>query len=185
MTPKGWVLWRWPHLLNISEDIRFLQNQSAYLILPLVFCFGLRRNCIPSKVDESAHPACSRDNYCVLDIIRSLVFHLKHSVSETRFCLHLQEEPTQLDPIYRASPYLRTPAPTQTGYVLHWCWCLEIIVLGSCPVLIRAGISTILRVVSWLFAILPKNWGVIAPNHDVSVHRSRIQRRMVRSSVNI
>jgi hypothetical protein len=35
----------------------------------------------------------------------------KHNVSETRFCLHLQVKPTQLGPIDRASPYLRTPVP--------------------------------------------------------------------------
>jgi hypothetical protein len=38
-------------------------------------------------------------------------FYLKHNVSETRFCLRLQVEPTQLGPIDRASPYLRTPVP--------------------------------------------------------------------------
>jgi hypothetical protein len=36
-----------------------------------------------------------------------------HNVSETGFCLHLQVKPTQLGPIDRASPSLRTPAPTQ------------------------------------------------------------------------
>jgi hypothetical protein len=35
----------------------------------------------------------------------------KHSVLETVFCLRLQVEPTQLGPVNRASPYLRTPAP--------------------------------------------------------------------------
>jgi hypothetical protein len=39
--------------------------------------------------------------------------YLKHNVSENGFCLRLQVEPTQLGPIARASPYLRTPAPTQ------------------------------------------------------------------------
>jgi hypothetical protein len=32
-------------------------------------------------------------------------------VSETGFGLRLQVEPTQLGPIDRASPYLRTPVP--------------------------------------------------------------------------
>jgi hypothetical protein len=32
----------------------------------------------------------------------------KHSVSETRFCLHLQVKPTQLSQTDRANPYLRT-----------------------------------------------------------------------------
>jgi hypothetical protein len=33
----------------------------------------------------------------------------KHNVSETAFCLRLQAKPTQLDPIDREIPYLRTP----------------------------------------------------------------------------
>jgi hypothetical protein len=40
-----------------------------------------------------------------------------HNVSETGFSLRLQVKPTQLDPLERASPYLRTPAPT-TSYRL-------------------------------------------------------------------
>jgi hypothetical protein len=39
--------------------------------------------------------------------------YLKRNFSETAFCLRLQVEPTQLSPVDRASPYLRTPAPTQ------------------------------------------------------------------------
>jgi hypothetical protein len=35
------------------------------------------------------------------------------NVSETGFCLRLQVEPTQLVPFDKASPYLRTPAPTK------------------------------------------------------------------------
>jgi hypothetical protein len=42
------------------------------------------------------------------DIIHRLVHFLKkHNVSETGFCLRPQVKPTQLDPIDRASPYLR------------------------------------------------------------------------------
>jgi hypothetical protein len=40
-------------------------------------------------------------------------FYWKHNVSATGFCLRLQEEPTQLGRIDRASPYLRTPAQKQ------------------------------------------------------------------------
>jgi hypothetical protein len=40
---------------------------------------------------------------------------LKDNVSETGFCFPLSVEPTQLDPIDRASPYLRTTASTQDG----------------------------------------------------------------------
>jgi hypothetical protein len=40
-------------------------------------------------------------------------FYLKHNVSKTGFCLHLQVKRTPLGPIDRASPYLRTPAPIQ------------------------------------------------------------------------
>jgi hypothetical protein len=35
----------------------------------------------------------------ILDIIHRPVFYLKHNVSDTGFCLCLQEEPTQFDPI--------------------------------------------------------------------------------------
>jgi hypothetical protein len=51
-----------------------------------------------------------------LDIIHRLVHFLKkHNVSETGFCLRLQVKPTQLDPIDRASPYLRTPMTVIQG----------------------------------------------------------------------
>jgi hypothetical protein len=36
-----------------------------------------------------------------------------HNVLETGFCLWLQAKPTQLGPVDRASPYLRTPASTR------------------------------------------------------------------------
>jgi hypothetical protein len=42
-----------------------------------------------------------------------LFFYSKRNVSQTGFCLHLQVETSQLGPINTASPYLRTPAPTQ------------------------------------------------------------------------
>jgi hypothetical protein len=35
-------------------------------------------------------------------------FFSKHYVTETGFCLRLQVKPTQLGPIHRQSPYLRT-----------------------------------------------------------------------------
>jgi hypothetical protein len=52
--------------------------------------------------------------FWTLSIVLSLsknrpVYFSKH-VSDG-FCLRLQEEPTQLDSIYRAIPYLRTPVP--------------------------------------------------------------------------
>jgi hypothetical protein len=40
---------------------------------------------------------------------RRPVYFSKLSVSETGFCLRLQVRPTQLGPIYRASPHLQTP----------------------------------------------------------------------------
>jgi hypothetical protein len=42
---------------------------------------------------------------------------LKHYVSETGFCLHLQVEPTQVGPVDRASLYLRTQATTPIGFI--------------------------------------------------------------------
>jgi hypothetical protein len=50
----------------------------------------------------------------LLDIIHRPIFLSNtHNISETGFCLRLQVESTQLDPIDRASPYLQTPASTQ------------------------------------------------------------------------
>jgi hypothetical protein len=43
-----------------------------------------------------------------LDIIHRPVFSSKHNVSEIEFCLCLQVEPTQVFPMDRATPYLRT-----------------------------------------------------------------------------
>jgi hypothetical protein len=48
----------------------------------------------------------------IVDIIHHPVFHLKHDVSETWFCLRLQVEPTKLGPIEKACLYLRTGVPT-------------------------------------------------------------------------
>jgi hypothetical protein len=50
--------------------------------------------------------------FLTLNIVLSLsknrlVYFLKHNVSETGFRLRLQVKLTQLDPIDRASPYLR------------------------------------------------------------------------------
>jgi hypothetical protein len=39
----------------------------------------------------------------ILDIIYRPVFHLKHNVSETGLCAHLQMEPTYLGPRDRSS----------------------------------------------------------------------------------
>jgi hypothetical protein len=45
----------------------------------------------------------------ILDIIHHSVFLFKmYNISETGFFLHLQVEPTQLGPINRVSPYLKT-----------------------------------------------------------------------------
>jgi hypothetical protein len=55
------------------------------------------------------------------------VYFWKHNVSKTGFCLRLQVKPTQLGPIDRASPYLRTPVPAprfQSRYFsgAEWEW---------------------------------------------------------------
>jgi hypothetical protein len=50
-------------------------------------------------------------NIMFLDISHRPVCSTKHNVSETGFCLRLHLKPTQLGPIDRASPYLRTPVP--------------------------------------------------------------------------
>jgi hypothetical protein len=48
----------------------------------------------------------------VLDIIHCPFFYLKCIVSETGFCLRIQVEATQTDPIERASLCFRTPTTT-------------------------------------------------------------------------
>jgi hypothetical protein len=53
----------------------------------------------------------------ILDIINRPVFHLKHHVSETGFCLRLQVEPTQLGSTDRAILCLWTPARTPVGFI--------------------------------------------------------------------
>jgi hypothetical protein len=47
------------------------------------------------------------------------LFKTTRNVSETVLCLLLQVEPTQLSPIDRASPYLGTPAPSQSQSQSH------------------------------------------------------------------
>jgi hypothetical protein len=46
-------------------------------------------------------------------ILSFVLFLLTPNIPETGFRLCLQVEPTQMSPIDRASPYLRTLAPTQ------------------------------------------------------------------------
>jgi hypothetical protein len=43
--------------------------------------------------------ACTILTITITDIVHRLVFYLKHEVSETGFCLRLQEESTKLGPI--------------------------------------------------------------------------------------
>jgi hypothetical protein len=54
------------------------------------------------------------------------VYFSKHNVSETGFCLRLQVKPTQLGPINRASPYLRTPVPDARWSITSYPRCTEI-----------------------------------------------------------
>jgi hypothetical protein len=54
-----------------------------------------------------------------LDIIHRLVHFLKNNVLETGFCLRPRVKPTQLDPIDRASPYLRTPMSVGSNQVIY------------------------------------------------------------------
>jgi hypothetical protein len=57
--------------------------------------------------------------YPILDIVHRPVFQLKHSISETGFCLHLQVEPTQLVPIDRAGLCLRI-GPEAESTPIYW-----------------------------------------------------------------
>jgi hypothetical protein len=49
--------------------------------------------------------------FWTLPTILFLIF--RNNISETGFCLRLQVKPTQLGPLDRTSPYLRTAVPTQ------------------------------------------------------------------------
>jgi hypothetical protein len=46
-----------------------------------------------------------------------LLLFKTHNVSESGFCLRLQVEPTQLDPVDRDSRYLRTPASVSQSHI--------------------------------------------------------------------
>jgi hypothetical protein len=50
-----------------------------------------------------------------LDIFHPPVL-IENNVSKVGFCLRRQVKPAQLGPINRDTPYLRTPAPTQTKH---------------------------------------------------------------------
>jgi hypothetical protein len=55
------------------------------------------------------HKQVIQYNCCVSGHYPSSCFLFKiYNVSETGFCLHLHVKPTQLGPIDRASPYLRS-----------------------------------------------------------------------------
>jgi hypothetical protein len=54
-----------------------------------------------------------------MNIIHRPDFYLKHNVSETGFCLHLQVEDTQLGPEDRANLCDRATATTQMKTKLH------------------------------------------------------------------
>jgi hypothetical protein len=56
------------------------------------------------------------------------VFYLKHYISESGFCLHLQVETTYLGPIDRASLYVWAPVKSQShvtndGQSVNMSWC--------------------------------------------------------------
>jgi hypothetical protein len=50
--------------------------------------------------------------------LKTALFIFQNNVSETGFCLRLQVKPTQLGPIDRASPYLRTESSLRN--VVFW-----------------------------------------------------------------
>jgi hypothetical protein len=54
-----------------------------------------------------------------LDIIHHPVYFLKYNVLGTGFCLCLQVKHTQLGPVDRASPHLRTPVPAPRWGILN------------------------------------------------------------------
>jgi hypothetical protein len=94
---------------NSAQLCRFLRNSEGntidlrYESNRLMLCTGLWWRYINMTIT-------------ILGIIHRPVYYLKH-VSETRFCLRLQVETTQIGPIDRASVCLRTPATTQIGFI--------------------------------------------------------------------
>jgi hypothetical protein len=75
-----------------TSSIDWTQLSRFYLKTVQILCFGhYPSSCLCLK----HHP----------------VYFSKHDVSQTGFCLRLQVKPTQLGPIDRASPSLRTPMP--------------------------------------------------------------------------
>jgi hypothetical protein len=80
---------KWCSVLN-WRYLNILWEEFIVSIKPISFT-GLRRWCIDITLT-------------ILDFIHCPFFYLKHSVSETRFCLHLQAEPSQCGPEHRAGP---------------------------------------------------------------------------------
>jgi hypothetical protein len=66
-----------------------LISRARHLVCPWDQCQNIR---------TWTRQAIAKYNYCVSGHYPLSCFYLKHNVSETRFCLCLQVEPTQLDP---------------------------------------------------------------------------------------
>jgi hypothetical protein len=76
------------------------QNSRYYLSFCLLF--NIQPNSIGLSAPHRLMPSIGVSRWhinitnTILDVIHRPVFYFKHSVSESRFCLRLQMEPTQL-----------------------------------------------------------------------------------------
>jgi hypothetical protein len=77
------------------------------MLMKLIFS-SVNSNALTLGVSADLDSKQHRNPIVFMDIIRRHVIFKTRNVSETAFCICLQVEPTQLDPIDRASPYLRT-----------------------------------------------------------------------------
>jgi hypothetical protein len=113
---------------SLQNNILYLK-QSRHYRINICFCFYFINKCLYDSVyfvlnTEYCCVDCHTLVYILctlimfLDIIHCPFSNLKHNVSETGFCLRLQVEPTQLDPMDRDSAYFRTPAQTQDYWKL-------------------------------------------------------------------
>jgi hypothetical protein len=94
-----------------SGSQHLLKTEPSSLLMMTKQSTSLHHDDVISKMFQTKN---NNINIMFLNIIHRHVYISKH-VSETGFCLRLQVEPTQLGPIDRTSPCLRTPAPTPVG----------------------------------------------------------------------
>jgi hypothetical protein len=99
----------WTFVTDVSEILTAatIPEQSVHKYFPVAIWYILYSvNSVSYKYYVSGHYPSS----CFY-LKHRPVYISKHNVSETALCFRHQVKPTQLAPIDRASPYLRTPVP--------------------------------------------------------------------------